>query len=112
MSKYGNKKITIDNIVFDSQAEARRYGELRLLESAGAITNITVHPSYQLQDGFIYRGKKIRSITYTADFTYWDNNINDIVIEDVKGVQTEAFKIKWKLALNLFPEYDWRIVTK
>jgi hypothetical protein len=113
MSKYGNRKVTIDGYHFDSLREGARYQELRLLEKAGEITNLTVHPVFLIQDGFVYHGKKIRKVTYEADFEYWDPFfVHDIVIEDVKGVQTEAFKIKWKLALNLFPEYDWRIVTK
>ncbi|MFN6691358.1 DUF1064 domain-containing protein, partial [Enterococcus gallinarum] len=40
--------------------------------------------------------KTIRSITYTPDFTFWDGN-KLVQAVDVKGVQTEAFKIKAKL---------------
>jgi len=31
------------------------------------------------------------------------------VVEDKKGVQTPAFKIKWALAKALHPGIDWRI---
>ena len=37
MSKYNNKRITIDGITFDSLAEERRYRELRLLWRANEI---------------------------------------------------------------------------
>ena len=37
MSKYRNKRVTLDGIHFDSLAEARRYGELKLLELISAI---------------------------------------------------------------------------
>ena len=33
-SKYNNIKTTIDDIKFDSKKEAKRYGELKLLERA------------------------------------------------------------------------------
>ena len=39
-SKYGAKKITQNGITFDSKREAKRYGELLLLERAGAITEL------------------------------------------------------------------------
>ena len=35
--KYGNRKVEIDGVTFDSIAEARRYQELKLLETAGEI---------------------------------------------------------------------------
>lgn len=40
-SKYGNQKITIDNITFDSTGEGLRYKELHLLEKTGRITEIS-----------------------------------------------------------------------
>ena len=39
-SKYGNQKITIDNITFDSTGEGLRYKELKLLEKTGWITDL------------------------------------------------------------------------
>lgn len=38
-SKYGNQKITIDNITFDSTGEGLRYKEIKLLEKTGCITD-------------------------------------------------------------------------
>ena len=35
--KYGNRKTVVDDIKFDSKAEARRYKELKLLEKSGII---------------------------------------------------------------------------
>ena len=34
-SKYGNRKTVVDGLNFDSQAEARRYQELKMLWRAG-----------------------------------------------------------------------------
>lgn len=38
--KYGNRKIEVNGITFDSVKEANRYRELLLLEKAGAIQNL------------------------------------------------------------------------
>ena len=35
MSKYGNRKVTLDGIQFDSIREAKRWRELKWLEKAG-----------------------------------------------------------------------------
>ena len=43
-SKYSNKKVLIDGITFDSKKEAKRYTELKILESAGEIINLEVAP--------------------------------------------------------------------
>ena len=40
-SECGNKKITIDNITFDSTGEGLRYKELKFLEKTGRITDIS-----------------------------------------------------------------------
>jgi hypothetical protein len=40
MSKYKAKKTVVDGITFDSQKEAQRWCELRLLEKAGVIKNL------------------------------------------------------------------------
>lgn len=110
MSKYGNVKTEIDGIKFDSKKEARRYGELRLFEKAGEITNLTVHPKFVLQEGFIWHRKKIRPITYSADFMYQENG--QIIVEDVKGVQTQLFRVKAKMFKRKYPELVFRIVEE
>ena len=111
MNKYNAKRQIIDGYTFDSQKEARRYGELRLLEKAGEITNLTIHPKFVLQSGFMWHGKKIRPITYSADFMYQE--AADIIVEDVKGgkaTQTQLFKVKVKILKQKYPELDFRIV--
>lgn len=118
MSKYGAKKVRLDGYTFDSKAEARRYGDLRLLEKDGQISGLEVHPKFILQPSFSYMGKRIRQITYTADFKYielpqrkgW--GVRKIVVEDVKGGRatiTQAFSIKWKIAKYLNPSIEFRI---
>ena len=50
--KYGNQKVIIDGIKFDSKAEAERYKELKILERAGKIRGLRLQPKYLLQDNF------------------------------------------------------------
>ena len=70
MSKYRNRKTTIDGIAFDSKAEARRYAELKLLERAGEIKDLELQPKYRLLDGFKKNGKTYRPIDYIDEFRY------------------------------------------
>ena len=101
--KYNAKKIKIDEIEFDSKKEAKRYLELKMLEKAGKIKNLKLQPLFLLQEGFYYRGKAIRQITYRADFEYVDEKGNKVV-EDVKGVKTDVYKLKKKLFLKKYPD--------
>ena len=39
--KYGNKKTVVDGITFASKKEARRYGELILLQKGGLISRLS-----------------------------------------------------------------------
>jgi hypothetical protein len=111
-NKYGAKKITdpITGFVFDSKKEYHRWCELRLLERAGRISDLQRQVKYELipkQDGE-------RACTYLADFVYkvpvhkqYTNDEGHLVfadgwetvVEDAKGVRTDAYKIKKKLML-------------
>ena len=98
-SKYGNKKITFNGMTFDSQKEFNRYGELMLLQRAGRIKDLQRQVPYVIippqKDG---RGRVIfRETKYIADFVYFDRDRNRWVVEDVKGVKTEVYRIKKKL---------------
>ena len=112
MNKYNAKKLTIDGIKFDSKKEANRYQELKLLERAGEISGINIHPKFRLSDGFDWNGKHYRPIDYYADFSYHDLDTGKVVIEDVKGVKTTVFRLKMKLLLQRLDEklYEFRIV--
>lgn len=99
----------IDGIKFDSQKEGNRYLELKLLQRAGEIKDLKIHPRYLLQPSFEKNGKKYRKIEYVADFAYTEKNGN-LVVEDTKGVQTETFKIKHKLFEYRYPDLELRII--
>ena len=96
-NKYGNKKVQLDGYTFDSKAEAKRYGELRLLEKAKRIFNIQVHPElFVTVNG--PKWKPIPVCKVVLDFSYiptsWDEST---VYEDVKGKDNALSRLKRKL---------------
>lgn len=91
-SKYGAKPVVIDGVRFASQAEGRRYRELKLLEKAGHIIALRLQPSFVLLAG----DGKTRVGRYVADFSYIDVK-KGAMWEDVKGVRTPVYKLKKKL---------------
>lgn len=131
-NKYFNKKTK----GFDSRKEAKRYGELLILEKAGVITSLQKQVPFVILEPFITKdGKKIRGITYNADFVYYDKEKKSLVIEDTKGTEkmyndkgelckskivikngkkvrkkafttaTKDFLIKKKFVQKLYPDY-------
>ena len=107
-SKYKNKKTQIDMYIFDSTKEAKRYRELKLLEMAGEISNLELQPRFLLQESFKKNGKTYRKIEYVADFKYIEKGKTKV--EDVKGLQTDVFKIKHKLFEKKYPDLELRII--
>lgn len=97
MNKYHNKIIIYNGIKFDSIKEKNRYIELKLLERAGLIKNLKLQYEFELQPAFTLKNKKIRKISYIADFYYFDNELNDYIIEDTKGMRTDIYKLKKKM---------------
>lgn len=95
MSKYRAKKTAIDGIKFDSKKEAKRYIALRELEKKGNIEKLMLQPRFLLQEGFRKNGKAYRKIEYVADFMYEQDG--KLIIEDVKGIKTDVYKLKQKL---------------
>jgi hypothetical protein len=112
-NKLNAVKTKIDNYTFDSKLEARRYQQLKLLEKAGEIDLLEVHPRYLLIHGFKTKwGETIRPMYYEADFQYWDRKACRTVTEDAKGFQTAVSKIKIKLFKWIYWQYEFKLVRK
>ena len=77
MNKYRNKKVIVEDYVFDSIAESKRYKKLKLLLKAGEIQDLQLQPRFLLQDSFKKNGKAFRKIEYIADFMYCQGRQND-----------------------------------
>lgn len=108
-NKYHAHKVKVGDLVFDSKHELHRWEELCLLEKAGMIQGLKRQVKFILipsqretiwKNGKPRQGKVIeRECSYLADFVYKENGV--LVVEDAKGVKTEAYKIKRKLMLNV-----------
>lgn len=102
MNKYRARKTEVDGIVFDSAAEARRWCELKLLEKAGEIRNLT----RQITVPLVVNGQIICRLR--PDFAFFEGQKR--VYADAKGFETRDWKLKWKLAKAIFPSIEWRVL--
>lgn len=90
-SKYRAVPTVVDNIRFASKLEARRYGELKILERAGKISGLRRQPVVVLNAlGGEIVGK------YVPDFCYLDEDSKQWIYEDCKGFSTPLYKFKKK----------------
>ena len=102
MSKYKNTEIVVDDITFDSKAEANYYMQLKWLKDQKQIKDFELQPKFLLQESFKKNGKTFRKIEYTADFKIL-NLDGSIEIIDIKGFTTPLFSIKQKLFEKKYP---------
>lgn len=85
----------MDGITFDSRKEADRYLTLKAMEEEGLIVDLRRQVRYELVPAFDVDGRHYRPVSYTADFVYMEDG--KTVVEDVKGMRTDVYKIKSKL---------------
>lgn len=86
MTKYGAVRTKVDGYTFASRAEAKRYGELRLLERAGEISKIVVHPFWNVH----INGMKICRIELDFAYIAEPEKSGLLVYEDVKSKPTDT----------------------
>lgn len=105
-SKYGNRKAVRDGIKFDSEREAARFSELKVLQAMGKIRNLRLQANFTLVEGYTtIEGERIKPMVYKADFTYervTEPDRNGTVywlreVEDAKGTKTKDYLLKKKL---------------
>lgn len=87
---------------YASKKEAKRAGELKLLEQLGEISDLLKQVKYVL----IPKDELGKEVSYTADFVYWDNGQQQTIVEDVKGFRTPVYKLKRRL---MWHQYDIKI---
>ena len=106
-SKYRAQRTEVDGIVFDSKAEAGRYQELKLLERAGAISNLQRQVRFELAPSVLLHGeKRMKPALYaTIDFAYNDKRKEQFVYEDKKGFDNAKSRLKRHL-LKAFHNID------
>jgi hypothetical protein len=89
--KYGNKPTVVDGEQFDSQGEAARWQQLKLLEIGDNITELRRQVRYPLT----VNGVEI--CLYVADFVYRD--AAGLHVEDFKSraTMTDVYRLKKRL---------------
>ena len=114
MTKYHAKRTEVNGIIFDSKIEADRFLQLQLLEKSDTIDSLKLQPEFQISQGWInpQTGEKVRSRFYVGDFMYHDKILERVVVEDVKGMETPEFRLKWDLVKSQYPQYLFVKVTK
>jgi hypothetical protein len=100
-SKYNNKITELDSIKFHSRKESMRYSQLKLYEKGGLITDLRLQVPYELIPKLVINGKTERAIKYIADFVYFDTVHKVEICEDVKGMITDVFKLKYRLMFQI-----------
>jgi hypothetical protein len=125
--KYHAKPQVVDGIRFASQKEARRYQELKLLEKAGEIRDLVVHPRFPLwAHTGVASDEPVKVGEYRGDFAYEEQVRMGVIpaaistdgvavvsvewvdrVEDVKGFKTPLYKWKKK---HVEAQYGIRIV--
>ena len=97
---YGAQKVEIDGIKFDSQAEGRRFLQLKAMEQAGEIFGLETQAEYELIPAQKVGSHKERPVKYVADFRYTTKDGNRVV-EDVESAPTKTreYIIKRKMLL-------------
>lgn len=104
-----NSDRTCDGIVFDSKVEMWYYRDVVLPGVAsGDISEYELQKEYILQPKFEHDGKKIKEISYVADFYIRYADGHEEVI-DIKGFPDAVAKLKRKLFWFVYPEitYKW-----
>jgi hypothetical protein len=94
-NKYRAIKTQVDGYTFASKREAERYMGLRQLQRVGEITDLKLQVPFELIPSVTICQKKMKPVTYIADFTYTENG--KMVVEDCKGFVTKEYRIKRKL---------------
>ena len=95
--KYNAIRTEFNDIKFASKKEAEYYKNLLLLKQAGEVIDIKLQPEFELQEGYVKDGAKIRPRKYIADFlvVYKDGHIEII---DTKGYRKDkVYLLKKKL---------------
>ena len=92
-SKYNNRKVGLDGFAFDSQKEARRYSELKLLVRVGEISELELQKSFVLAESVKFNNEPRAkpAIRYVADFAYMENGV--MIVEDVKSKTTKSLPV-------------------
>lgn len=109
-SKYGAKRTPCAHgHKHPSKREAKRCDELHLLLRAGEIDALVYEPQYwfEINGAGVTHGNG-RRVGYKPDFGYLEKG--RVVVEDVKGMVTEAAQLRMTIFRALFPDIELRVL--
>ena len=83
----------LDGFTFDSQKEARRYSELKILVRVGEISELELQKSFVLAESVKFNNEPRAKpdIRYVADFAYMENGV--MIVEDIKSEATKSLPV-------------------
>lgn len=92
--KYKNKPQEWQGQKFRSKRELERYQVLLMMEKSGLIKYLRREVVHVIALPVVLDGRKKPALRYIADFVYWDDVANRLVVEDCKGMRTPVYRIK------------------
>lgn len=99
-SKFGNKKVVIDNIGFDSKREGAHYEQLKMMLKSDLIRDLEVHPAFKI------KVNDIEVCEVVLDFVYKQYDIMASawkpIFEDLKGKDNAYSQLKRKLVEAMY----------
>jgi len=102
-NKYNARKTKYNGYYYDSGLEAKYAQELDWRKKAGEILEIT--PQYKIS--LDVNGQHIAN--YYMDFKVILSD-NTIEMHEVKGMETYLWRMKWRLAIALNPEWKFILI--
>jgi len=99
--KFNASKTIVDNLTFDSIAEAEYYKLLKLLVISGDVIKFSVKPKFKFVFLHNATGKKLVE-KFTPDFRVWFKNDKKCTIVDVKGKLDKGYIHKRKLMKDIY----------
>ena len=108
-SKYHAYKAVVDGIQFDSLNESRYYVFIKQVRDNhqetehGKLLSFDMQVPYTIVPSYIKEGHRVRKMEYLADFVLHYEDGTERVI-DVKGIETDVFKLKKKFVEYVYPE--------
>jgi hypothetical protein len=103
-SKYKAVRTKVGGKTFASKKEAERYKKLLALQKRRKISDLECQKEFILQEKFTVPGtkEKVRKVSYICDFYYYDHDDEAYIVEDVKGMKTDVYRLKKKLFLRTY----------
>ena len=102
-NKYNSKKTKYGDRIYHSALEASYARDLDWMKKAGEIKKWT--PQFKLS--LDINGTHIAN--YFMDFMV-ELNDGRIEMHEVKGYETDVWRMKWRIAVAIFPDYNFVLI--